>query len=812
MTKELQVTNWIRNRKIDLDKIICDAGQEYYQNKIKNDIQLQYDMHVTKAESFNLSQGTDLCYDRPTIGFTYSLYYHAKRVNTFLNYFLKALINTTDDQVQIFDLGAGTGAVQYAIGLIYCGLKKNGYSPPAIKIINIDTSPFMLYYNRDYLWKQFIEFTELKDAGEIEVAYEINSWNNSQKIQSTNPWIVASYLFDHSENRDEIANDFRTIVNKFKPSTIALLTSYQPNKITFLDGIANSVKKLQYEEDTNISNSKFNQTLSGELDNVTKLRKSLNICVNPTKWDIDSLYGKLLRNINPAINFNRIKNSNSMNGISLFNPPIIVRRDIGLNEEQIKAAEINDRPTCITGPAGCGKSVVITEKIKNLVDQEKYNPELKILFTTFNKELVKVLVNWLKEILDKDKCKIYPNYKEFYIKFQNSNIKNIRILHFDILPTYIGGLQNGNRNIKNDKYQREKLKLIIENYRNDNKLDDNSYNNILNPDFIFEEFQRVVYGLQYFTESEYMSGERKGRGVALIRERRLIVWKVISLYLQSMKNENYYSFTSIRYMFLKNLYSNANTDKFDYVFVDEFQDCTKAEFEIFYNLIKDPNNLTVSGDLAQALQLGSSAHIPRHNGNIKMGNFDYKRLNGSYRLPLRICECIHELSNDIYKKQKGNRSDDSEVTSKLLPYKGAPPGARPIVVYGTSLTSIGDKIIDIFNKYGVFLLNKITILERDDDLRKYLSKKNINCESDSVLRIKGLEKNCILWTTSAEIDFTNEAEEFVYTILTRTNCLLIVALSSSTKPYYKNILKSFRKDRVICWDEESKTKFNELNS
>lgn len=810
MNKEQQVINWIRSKQNELDKIIFNAGEEYYKNLICNNSQLQYDAKITHNESFNLSKGKDLCYDRPTIGFTYSLYYHPRRINTFLNYFIKAFINTSDKEVQIFDLGAGTGAVQYAIGLIYCGLKNLGYDTPSLTIINIDTSPFMLYYNRDYLWKHFLDTNDFKDAKEIKPEYEVNSWNNNHKLDFNNPWVVASYLFDHSENQDEIAKDFKEIVDKFKPSTITLLTSEQPTKKIFLNNIAKVIEKKQYE-DKKISDILTSKVFSGDLKNVNILKNKLGFGGNPSKWDDYSFYGKLLMNKVPLLNLSFNSKKDSVNKISLYNPPIVVRREIELNDDQKKAAEINNRPTCITGPAGCGKSIVITEKVKNLLIQEKYNPNLKILFTTFNKELVNVLVKWLKQILDLKECEFFLDRKKYYIKFKNSRIRNIRILHFDVLPTYIGGLRIGNLNIRNDKFHRNKLKPIVENYRRENSIDDSSLENILNSDFMFEEFQRVVYGLQYFKESDYMEGKRGGRGTALVKERRKIVWEVINKYLLNMKNENYYSFTSIRYMFLKKLYPNKNNiEKFDFIFVDEFQDCSKAEFEIFYNLIKDPNNLTVVGDLAQALQLGSSAHVPRNNGDIRMRNFDYKRLNGSYRLPLRICECLRELSNEIYKKQNPKRDlEDEDLSSKLLPYKGAPPGATPIIVYGRSLIDITRKLIDIFKKYKIYDIDKITVLEKDDELKNSINR-DINCEADSVLRIKGLEKTCVLWSTRMEIDFENEVEEFVYTILTRTSSILIIALSNKTLTYYKNVLKSFNNERIICWDEGSKNKYEEI--
>jgi hypothetical protein len=57
----------------------------------------------------------DLCYDRPNSPLVYSIWYHGRRVNTFLSCIAKMLFNTKNTQIEIFDLGAGTGAVQWAV-------------------------------------------------------------------------------------------------------------------------------------------------------------------------------------------------------------------------------------------------------------------------------------------------------------------------------------------------------------------------------------------------------------------------------------------------------------------------------------------------------------------------------------------------------------------------------------------------------------------------------------------------------------------------------------------------------------------------
>ena len=86
-------------------------------------------------------------------------------------------------------------------------------------------------------------------------------------------------------------------------------------------------------------------------------------------------------------------------------------------------------------------------------------------------------------------------------------------------------------------------------------------------------------------------------------------------------------------------------------------------------------------------------------------------------------------------------------------------------------------------------------------------------ETDTILRLKGMEKTCILWSTKIEIEDIEEINNFVYTILTRTSGLLIIALYETMDRKYVEILKQFRKDRVLIWDEPTSDfiNFNYLN-
>lgn len=249
---------------------------------------------------------------------------------------------------------------------------------------------------------------------------------------------------------------------------------------------------------------------------------------------------------------------------------------------------------------------------------------------------------------------------------------------------------------------------------------------------------------------------------------------------------------------------------YEYIFVDEFQDCTPADFEIFQHLLQNPDHLVLAGDLAQSVQIGrsSAAKIPRLENMIQRRK-PY-RLQGSYRLPFRISEAIKTMSEHINGMYEGNSS-----AGVISPYKGSPPGARPLLVYAENLPQLADKISEIIRQYAGYNLQDVTILEKDTLLEKAIAERLnglLPVDTDTILRLKGLEKTCVIWSTGAGIEHRGEVFEFVYTILTRTSSILIITLTPETKEMYISVLQQLWAERIICWDLDSQIQFTKLKT
>jgi DNA helicase-2/ATP-dependent DNA helicase PcrA len=800
--------SWLKSQQNNIDSIIANAAMNFFETHQKNE-NFWYDVHCAQNESYNLSQNKDLCYDRVATPLSYSLWYQARRVNTFLSHFIDQLIEIEfEDRIDLFDLGAGTGAVQMSLGLIFTKLKRDNKPVPKIRIYNVDSSPFMLSYNRNILWPEFFKF--YPEAREIYTEYHLNSWNNNDEVKLYSPWISASYLFDMSDNSDQIKQDFFILIEIFKPSNLLLLTSDQPKKKQLLNDLIDGLTKRGW---AGKNENAVQLIFQGTPIKVNEMRKhfanmsGISTLVRQSSWTDYSFISTKVKKIVQNISFDI--SATVPKAIDLYNPPLKIRTQITLSEDQKKAAKYSKRPAIIIGPAGCGKSVVISERIINIIKAHEGGLPISILLTTFNKELLKKLAEWLLELLQKNNKLIsierdndyngYPNGSAT-IKC-NRNTFDIRLIHFDMLAKYIG-------NIPLKYFNQTQHEGILRKYINQVSEEKNiklkDYENILNTDFLLEEYHRVIYGLQCkLTDGleTYQNVSRKGRGSnpSLAKGlRRELVWNVLYKYGQEIYRSNFQSFTTRRQLLLHKIKSNT-LKKFDFVIVDEFQDCTQADFEIFSGILKNVDNLIIAGDIAQAIHIGRSATIPK---TTDMSSREYFRLKGSYRLPQRISECILELSKKI---KEGSSNDIEEIS----PYKGSPPGARPIIIYGYNNETIAKKIASAFNSYKNYGITKITILEKDKQLCDLLTAKGLSCETDSVLKLKGLEKECIVWSTSKVVEFEKEIKEFVYTILTRTSCLLIITFDNAISENFLGIFSLLDKERLIFFDKDSEQKFNE---
>lgn len=814
-----------------LDRALAEAGQECVRELLARPNGL-YDLRAATDESYRLSRGLDLCYDRPSTGLSYGLWYHARRVNTCLRQVLPGLVDAVPGKLVVFDLGAGTGAFLWAFALGAYAVRRCGGAPPSLHVVNVDSSPVML----DYLgraWGHLVRvFPEVREGVTWDRA--VNSWTRSE-ASSTEGWLCASYLFDHSDKADDLSRDFEAILETHSPSRVLLSTSAKKGH-AYLASLAKGMSARGYAGGRTLDRPVF----QGQLREVNVLRAGLNRRVNGIRpragWEDPSFSGAVFERLQTGLALDRPEGE----AITLFMPELPKRRDAELTPEQRQAAALSDKPTVVYGGAGSGKSIVLTERLRLLVTEHDYDPALRILVTTFNKELVhQVLKPWTSQLLDRGRYKLAKTrrggatYEYHFVGTDGVECPtpNVSIMHFDALPTRIANVHKaeGESKIAGDgertTYEDAVRALVAEAIDEvERRLPDpeglDVYRSQL-PDHVFDvgfvtdELHRVLYGQAAYTRDEYLVADRPGRPVVMQRggKPRRVMWEILSAFSRISRGRSVRTFLQRRIHLLDLLESGRLKAPFTHLLVDEVQDCTPSDLRIFRGLLRDPNCLFLTGDLAQAVHIGQSASSRLSASYPEFYNVRSRTLQGSFRLPFRVSEALVPLSRRIQLKR--DRCRDAADVVMAHPYKGSPPGVRPIVVAAESATEMAEKLEAVGRAYGGALgdLGFKTaygplILEYDKGLESAIRERGGKARTDTILRVKGLEHPWVVWSTRTEVPTDEDVEEFAYTIMTRGSGVLVIALFPDPRPGYRAVLNTFDPECVLLWDSTSEAAFD----
>ncbi|HJL77378.1 MAG TPA: hypothetical protein QF417_08920, partial [Acidimicrobiales bacterium] len=78
-------------------------------------------------------------------------------------------------------------------------------------------------------------------------------------------------------------------------------------------------------------------------------------------------------------------------------------------------------------------------------------------------------------------------------------------------------------------------------------------------------------------------------------------------------------------------------------------------------------------------------------------------------------------------------------------------------------------------------------------------------EDATVLKLKGLERQIVVWSVRSPFTNPDEVVECVYTICTRSICLLVIAIDPETVPDGNlEALRLFDSEHLMFWNRVSK--------
>lgn len=354
-----------------------------------------------------------------------------------------------------------------------------------------------------------------------------------------------------------------------------------------------------------------------------------------------------------------------------------------LNENQQKVVEYNgNKPLLVEAGPGSGKTRVIIERVKFLINELKVNPS-SLLVITFTKKAA----NELKDRLSEDIPKNIINEMQ---------ISTIHSFCLDFLK------KRGNVTNLIDDDSGEKRRLFIQKYKyklgfkNEFYLADYQIPSVINKfdeyttfkvdidgliDYIKQtrpidkEYVDFVNSFKFFPSKKVRENEKFKK--SWYNARFLQTPKAYVKYLELLDLFNAVDYNTVQIKFLESLKENPET-QYTNILVDEFQDTDPVQDEIFEILLKNAESFTAVGDVDQSIYSfrGSfrdyfEEFYNKYNAELISLNYNYRSTNNI----IRTSEAFIKPQRKEYSKKYlvGARNEDkaSYILESLDPQEEA---------------------------------------------------------------------------------------------------------------------------------------------
>jgi hypothetical protein len=743
-------------------------------------------------------RSVDCCYDRPSIGVAYALWHHGARTQDALRIVLPMLERNGTRALSIVDLGCGTGATACAVLLAMDARRHMGcVVPEAVAVIGVDQSIFMTSVG-----SRVVDALRVRlHASEVATSFVASRWETVE-VPTARTVITAGYLLDHSdrEHADEVAARLEVLANRVDADEIVLSTV--AIKRLLVEQVATKMADLEWAP---LAGSLAEPLRGSGMTRCRGLRsrwyRNLGVRRDPPSYL--EVVPRWCEGGPPVVR--GLSRAPGRVGETLFPPP---SDELELDPAQRAAAAPADGPTVIAGPAGSGKTLVLAERIARTVISPTAEPDLRILVTAFNKEIVMLLRRLVTDALRRRGAEVSvqgddePGRVTVDVRVHGRRA-TLSFYNRDKLPTRVFNVPRASAIQDSREWRR-----TISQRRQQLPADERHRLEGFSDGFLESEFVRFIVAKGRRDQRSYVAAGRPRSRRALGPRQKEAIWRLV------MEPP----IPSHGLQRLRAIQKGVPARPYSHIYVDECQDFGEAELRLLGSSALTPERLCVAGDPSQSIHLGQSYRRPTFQGR----NWRPHHLEGSHRLPLRICQALRPLAERLIERGAVDVADETDAIL-LGPRKDSVLGVRPIVVLAEDLRQRLPTILDAYARavedHRLFVGDGRPWICSDVSL----AAEGWDMTAGSMLEFKGCEWPIVVatdaWDESGrqeqgDADYIATLEQHVFTGLTRATRLLVIALS---KPMYRfdpvsRFLGRIDRNRLLFWTEDASRRFDGLRA
>ena len=435
-----------------------------------------------------------------------------------------------------------------------------------------------------------------------------------------------------------------------------------------------------------------------------------------------------------------------------------------LNDRQREALLATEGPLLILAGAGSGKTKVVTSKIAYLIEELNV-PSWKILAITFTNKAAKEMKDRVQKLIDRDISSMWiGTFHSICVRILRKNIERIGY--------------NGNFTI----YDRDDQITVVKEAIAELSIDRDVYK----PRAIINDISNIKS--EGISPIEYIEANKNN----FFKEN---LGKIYNLYEKKLRKNNALDFDDLLIKTVDILKSEEDIrdfyrDKFEYIFVDEYQDTNKIQYELIKLIAGAKPNLTVVGDNDQSIYKWRGADI----NNILNFHKDFPgakivKLEQNYRSSQKILDVANQViehntsrieknlwtSRDegkdvVYREFPHSNEEEYGVVNKIiaLNYKGE-EFKDMAILYRTNAQSRGFEEALVRERIPYKIVGGLKFYDRMEvkDVLAYLRILNNTDDNVSLARIINRPKRGIGDTSLSDLlDYADENRLSLYDVIT----------------------------------------------
>jgi superfamily I DNA/RNA helicase len=334
-----------------------------------------------------------------------------------------------------------------------------------------------------------------------------------------------------------------------------------------------------------------------------------------------------------------------------------------LHPEQRKyATQTYNGPFRLSGGAGTGKTVVLLHRSQHL---QSLNPSSKIVLTTFTKALAGNLQRDLERLdpgvtLADDLGKAGVLVRG--IDALAAAVKDAAGTSFAVAASDVFGvaIEQAHSVHANRDGWREAI----------DDVDPSLPEALLTPTFFEAEYLQVILPNVVTNSEQYASTRRPGRGVALDRAKRVLVWSVVEQYRKRARLFGQVSFAEVAEISAAWLRSRSESaaSLADHILVDEGQDLVPSHWRLIRALVvPGTNDVFIAEDTHQRI----------YGQHVVLSRYGLKITGRSRRLTLNYRTTEQNLRYAMRILEGGTYIDGDNETEGVAGYRSARRGPEP---------------------------------------------------------------------------------------------------------------------------------------